>query len=72
MAESFVVTVIAFPLFLVIIISIMGMTSFSEASGTESGKSNIVSKMIYPEGAPDSPAIVDFSQAFQILIVPKP
>ena len=27
MAESFVVTVIAFPLFLVIIISIMGMTS---------------------------------------------
>jgi len=27
MAESFVVTVIAFPLFLVIILSIMGMTS---------------------------------------------
>ena len=27
MAESFVVTVIAFPLFLVIIISVMGMTS---------------------------------------------
>ena len=34
MAEAFVVTVIAFPLFLVIIISIMGMTSSEGISFT--------------------------------------
>ncbi len=47
------------------------MTSFSEASGTESAPSNTVSKMIYQEGAPNPPPNFDFSQAFRALIVPQ-
>jgi len=45
MAESFVVTVIAFPLFLVIILSIMGMTS---SGGMQFGFMYILALMILP------------------------
>jgi len=45
MAESFVVTVIAFPLFLVIIISIMGLTS---EGGMDFGFMYIIAFMVLP------------------------
>jgi len=45
MAESFVVTVIAFPLFLVIIISIMGMTS---EGGVDFGFMYLIAFMVLP------------------------
>jgi len=45
MAESFVVTVIAFPLFLVIIISVMGMTS---ETGIDFMFMNIIAFLVLP------------------------
>ena len=45
MAESFVVTVIAFPLFLVIIISVMGLTS---DAGMDFGFLYLIAFMVLP------------------------